>query len=185
MKAFAAEIGFPGCPNKAETFKAPLAVCWLQLYICSRPVQGRGSPSTPILNPNKQTDRPKPASFPSTYSELRRKETSPLQPRALAWCKIDSQSMFLEPLDKSGGGHLLQGAGAHHYEMAPRPWLVCNTCFWGGRWQVGPRLVGRMDDVREKETGLLMLPALAEFFKQGTPKTLLVSSEDGWGPCPC
>lgn len=44
-------------------------------------------------------------------------------------------------------------------------------------WQVGPRLVGRMDDVREKETGLLMLPALAEFFKQGTPKTLLVSSK--------
>lgn len=36
-----------------------------------------------------------------------------------------------------------------------------------------------MDDVREKETGLLMLPTLAEFFKQGTPKTLLVSSEDG------
>lgn len=46
-------------------------------------------------------------------------------------------------------------------------------------WQVGPRLVGRMDDVREKETELLMLPALAEFFKQGTPKTLPVSSEDG------
>lgn len=39
MKAFAAEIGFPGCPNKAETFKAPLAVCWLQLYICTSPVQ--------------------------------------------------------------------------------------------------------------------------------------------------
>lgn len=36
-----------------------------------------------------------------------------------------------------------------------------------------------MYDVREKETGLLMLPSLAEFFKQETPKTLLVSSEDG------
>lgn len=36
-----------------------------------------------------------------------------------------------------------------------------------------------MDDVRDKETDLLMLPALAEFFKQETPKTLPFSSEDG------
>lgn len=46
-------------------------------------------------------------------------------------------------------------------------------------WQVGPRLVGRMDDIRDKETDLLMLPTLAEFFKQETPKTLPFSSEDG------
>lgn len=39
MKVFAAEMGFPGCPNKAETFKAPLAACWLQLYISTSPVQ--------------------------------------------------------------------------------------------------------------------------------------------------
>lgn len=46
--------------------------------------------------------------------------------------------------------------------------------------------VGRMNEVQERETDLLILLLLDEFFKQKTPKTYSMSSpEDGWGPFPC